>query len=74
MEASFTQGANRTVRRMSLSGLGKLTAGALAGVAALLGYLQVGLLGGFDPMMSGIAAASASCSSLWLPSASDRTA
>lgn len=57
MEASFTQAATRTARRTPLSGLGKLTAGALAGVAALLGYLQVGLFGGFDPMISGIAAA-----------------
>ena len=54
MEASFTQGSVRAARQ-PLAGFGKVTAGALVVVAALIGYLQV-LFGGFDPMMTGISA------------------
>lgn len=54
MEASFTQGSARAARQ-PLAGFGKVTAGALVVVAALIGSLQV-VFGGFDPMMTGIAA------------------
>ena len=54
MEASLTQGSARAARR-PLAGFGKVTAGGLVLVAALIGYLQV-LFGGFDPIITGIAA------------------
>jgi plastocyanin len=54
VEASFTQRTARAARA-PISGLGKLTAGALAGVAALLAYAQATIVGGFDPIVSAIA-------------------
>jgi plastocyanin len=53
VEASFSPATPRFARR-PLSGLGKITAGALAGMAILVGSLQA-LFGGLDPMMTGIA-------------------
>ncbi|HEU5099568.1 MAG TPA: cupredoxin domain-containing protein [Roseiflexaceae bacterium] len=54
MEASLSQNVTRH-SRAPLSSLAKLTVGCLAGVVAVLIYIQATLVGGFDPMMSAIA-------------------
>ena len=41
-------------KRQPLATMGKLTIGALVGIAAMLGYAQT-LFGGFDPVMTGFA-------------------
>ena len=55
MEVSLSRKSAR-VAREPLSTLTKLTAGALAGITALLVYAQAGIFGGFDPIVSAIAA------------------
>jgi plastocyanin len=52
MEASMAM--TRTTGRRAPAAMGKVTAGALAGLAGVLGYAQV-IFGGFDPVISGIA-------------------
>jgi plastocyanin len=54
VEASFTQGTARATRA-PLSDLSKVAIGALAGVTGLLVYAQAAIVGGFDPIVSGIA-------------------
>jgi plastocyanin len=54
VEATLSQSSVRTARA-PLSSLAKLTIGSLAGVTALLGYLQAAVLGEFIIMISAIA-------------------
>jgi plastocyanin len=54
VEATLSQ-TPRRAPRAPLSSLGKLTAGCLAGVTALLVYAQAAIFGGFDPIVSAIA-------------------
>jgi plastocyanin len=54
VEVSLSQAPTRR-SRTPLSSLGKLTVGCLAGVIALLIYIQATIVGGFDMMVSAIA-------------------
>ena len=56
MEASMTGTPSRLRVRKPLAALGKLAAGALGGLGIVFGYAQI-VFGGFDPMLTGVAAA-----------------
>jgi uncharacterized cupredoxin-like copper-binding protein len=56
MEVSMTGTPSRRPVRKPLAALGKLTAGALVGLGIVFSYAQV-VFGGFDPMLTGVAAA-----------------
>ena len=56
MEASMIGTPSRPRMRKPLAALGKLAAGALVGLGIVFGYAQI-VFGGFDPMLTGVAAA-----------------